>query len=81
MGSTDRIIGGVLVAILIALILWVGTTTQQNTVAIATLSEKFESIKRDRDLSLIYIEKRLEKLEFTINELKEGKQDDSGRRN
>jgi cell division protein FtsN len=71
LGHTDRIIGGVLVAVLIALILWVGSATQSAQVEIAKLSAQLESLSRDRDLSLIYIEKRLEKLEIALDNLKD----------
>lgn len=71
LGSTDRIIGGILAAVLIALVLWVGQATQQNQVELAKLGEKFESTKRERDISLLYIEKRLEKLELSLELLKQ----------
>lgn len=75
LGSTDRIIGGILAAVLIALVLWVGQATQQNQVEIAKLGEKFESTKRERDISLLYIEKRLEKLELSLEIQRRDRQD------
>lgn len=69
LGQTDRIIAGILVAIMIALILWVGNATQNSQVEIGKLNEKLEAIKRDRDLSLIYIERRLDKLEQSLDRL------------
>lgn len=74
-GPFDRIIGGILVAIVIGLLYWMANTNQQNTIKITELSGKLdtynmklEAIKSDRDLSLVYIERRLDRLETVLND-------------
>ena len=61
-----RTFGGVILAIMV----WIGASTQSAQVEIGKINEKIESIKRDRDLALIYTERRLDKLEEDMRYLR-----------
>lgn len=64
LAPTDRIIGGLIAAILIALVLWVGTSTQQTIVEVAKLSVKV-------DLNLSFLDKRMEKVETELKTIQD----------
>lgn len=61
--------------ILIALLSWMAYTTQNLAVNFAQFSAKYEVSEQKRDLSLIYIDRRLENLEKNFEKLKNGKTD------
>lgn len=65
----DQAIVTALTLIVCALLSWIAYTSYQNSVAIAQLNSQFESVKQDRDLSLIYIERRLGALEDGVANL------------
>lgn len=72
LGSTDRVIGSLIAALLVAMMLWVGNATQTAQVDVARLNEKFDAFKESRVQAFNNIERRLEKIERFIDEQKYG---------
>ena len=59
--------------ILIALLSWMAYTTQNLAVSFAEFRAKYEVSEQKRDLSLIYIDRRLEGLEKRMDEEEDSK--------
>ena len=69
----DQTVVTAVMLILIALLGWMAYTSHQNGMGIAALTAQFESIRQERDLSMVYIERRLESLESSVQKLTDEK--------
>jgi hypothetical protein len=67
----DQAIITALTILVCSLLGWIAYTSHQNSVAIVEISAKFDSIKQERDLGLIYIERRIETIEKATADLAE----------
>lgn len=65
----DQAIITALTILICSLLGWIAYTSQQNSVAIVQLDSKFESIKADRDLNMLYVERRIAAMENKLSEL------------
>lgn len=62
----------VLVLVLVALLLWVGGTTQQTAIKVATMTEQINQLRtqiREPDHKFKEIEKRLDAIEKTLGQI------------
>ena len=70
LGPFDQIMATVLGFILVTLLGWIAYTSYQNSIGIAEVKIQILTLRDSRDLSLLVLEKRLDKVEAYIDEQK-----------
>lgn len=57
-GEIDKLMGGIFAAVLISILLWIGSTTHRNTVLLATVATELQSYRELTEARLRTLEKR-----------------------
>lgn len=71
LGPFDQIMATVLGFILISLLGWIGYTSYQNSMGIIEVKTEIKNLQNNRDLGILVLEKRVDKVEIYLDQLKE----------